>query len=107
MPKLFVYGTLMRGCKNHSYLEDAKFITVSKCEGFDLYDFPDRGYPGMYHGTGIVWGEIYDVDDFTKLDEFEGDEYERTTITCEKMEVYTYMCKIPKESGIQLNLWVE
>jgi gamma-glutamylcyclotransferase (GGCT)/AIG2-like uncharacterized protein YtfP len=78
--KLFVYGTLKRGQRNHFMMEDYTYLgphTISDYVMVDLKRFP-AAVPS--EGRCIV-GELYEVDDFTELDEFETDLYQRVQ-TC-------------------------
>ncbi len=74
--RLFVYGTLKRGCSNHRYLADQKFLGLARTTpGFRLYNL--GGYPGIAtHANdrdGVV-GEVWLVEDaaLQDLDRFEG-----------------------------------
>ena len=76
MSRLFIYGTLKRGGRNHVQLAGQKFLAEAHTmPGYTLYSLGD--YPGMIfqpadrHG---VSGEIWEVDAETlaRLDEFEG-----------------------------------
>jgi gamma-glutamylaminecyclotransferase len=87
---IFVYGTLKRGCPNHSVLQSAEFLGTAWSEpGYRMVDCGD--YPGLVRaerGEPVsgesVRGELYRVDEATlaALDEFEDapNEYERVTI---------------------------
>jgi gamma-glutamylaminecyclotransferase len=73
---LFVYGTLKRGCSNHRYLADQKFVALARTiPGYRLYDL--GGYPGIVSDPedryGVV-GEVWSVDaqGLERLDRFEG-----------------------------------
>ena len=76
MNRVFVYGSLKRGCSNHRHLLDQTFIGPARTvPGFRLYDL--GGYPGMVPHPGDhsgVAGEVWSVDDaaLQRLDEFEG-----------------------------------
>ncbi|WP_175631889.1 gamma-glutamylcyclotransferase [Virgibacillus siamensis] len=63
MPKVFVYGTLRNGERNHDFMEGAKCIyTQCRIKG-KLFD-TDKGYPIMRHDEASwVYGELYDVSD--------------------------------------------
>ena len=61
MQYIFTYGTLKRGYRNHKYIEKAKFISDASIEGFYMFDL--GRYPGIYEGAGIIYGEIYEIDD--------------------------------------------
>jgi gamma-glutamylaminecyclotransferase len=73
---LFVYGTLKRGCSNHRYLANQRFVGLARTPpGYRLYDL--GGYPGIVvqpdDREGVV-GEVWSVDDdaLAALDKFEG-----------------------------------
>jgi len=73
---LFVYGTLKRGCANHHFLAEQKFIGEARtAPGFRLYNL--GGYPGMVakaNDRDGVTGEVWSVDPaaLTRLDGLEG-----------------------------------
>jgi gamma-glutamylaminecyclotransferase len=82
---IFVYGTLKRGCRNHSVLQSAEFLTTAWTEpGYRMVNCGD--YPGLVRAEPgeRVCGELYRVDEalLATLDEFEDapNEYERLTI---------------------------
>jgi len=73
---IFVYGTLKRGCANHHFLTDQKFIGEARtAPGFRIYNL--GGYPGLVAQTedrdGVA-GEIWSVGDdaLVRLDALEG-----------------------------------
>lgn len=74
MDRLFVYGTLQRGCENHPLLAGARFLGPARTEpGFALVDLGP--YPGMIRrGSASVAGELYRVTPavLDALDRFEG-----------------------------------
>lgn len=76
MTRLFVYGTLKRGCKNHRHIAGQCYVGLaSTAPGYRLYDLGD--YPGMVSDeakSGAVQGEVWAVDDtaLARLDDFEG-----------------------------------
>ena len=82
---MFVYGTLLRGERNHQLLAEARFV----CEavtgpGFELADL--GSFPAMLFGRGPgVTGEVYAVDSQTlaALDRLERHPhfYRRTRVT--------------------------
>lgn len=73
---LFVYGTLKRGCRNHSVLRNQSFVgEASTVPGFRLLNLGE--YPGMIadHTSLLsVTGEIWSVERaaLERLDAFEG-----------------------------------
>ena len=72
--RVFVYGTLRRGERNHYLLETSHFSRVGRTEPrFTLVSFGP--FPAMVEGgTCAVVGEVYEVDDETlkALDRLEG-----------------------------------
>ena len=76
MTRLFVYGTLKRGCKNHRHLSGQRYLAdVRTTPGYRLYSLGD--YPGLVPATGDtagITGELWEVDDaaLARLDAFEG-----------------------------------
>tara|TARA_R110000765_G_scaffold104728_2_gene194591 strand:- start:2388 stop:2741 length:354 start_codon:yes stop_codon:yes gene_type:complete len=95
--KIFIYGSLMQGEHNHTFLNDEHSKYLRKditSKEFTLYNL---GYfPGMVQdGTGSVLGEIYEISSFVRgrLDQLEGHPqfYRRTLIELqsgEKIETY-------------------
>ena len=76
MKRVFVYGTLKRGCKNHHHLAGQTFVGEARTPpGFRLYHLGD--YPGMVaeptDNEGVT-GEVWEVDaaSLAHLDDFEG-----------------------------------
>lgn len=76
MYRIFVYGTLKRGCKNHRHLAGQTYVGEARtAPGFRLCDL--GSYPGMVPAPADhegVAGELWDVDAATLacLDDFEG-----------------------------------
>jgi gamma-glutamylaminecyclotransferase len=81
---VFVYGSLLRGLRNHHVLEGARFIATDTTRpAFTLFDL--GLFPGMVAGgeTAVV-GEVWEVDAsvLARLDRLEGHPrfYQRTPI---------------------------
>lgn len=76
MTRLFVYGTLKRGCKNHRHLADQRYVGDARtAPGYRLYHL--GSYPGLVidpSDTEGVTGEVWDVEPaaLARLDAFEG-----------------------------------
>lgn len=90
--RVFIYGTLMRGLRNHGKMASAKFSGSAKSmlPSYTLVQFPSQSAPGHItpglkkHGNDCIKGELYVMDDecLAVLDQFEdvGGEYERSRI---------------------------
>jgi gamma-glutamylcyclotransferase (GGCT)/AIG2-like uncharacterized protein YtfP len=102
MHKLFVYGSLKRGFKQHDrHMKTARFIAATHTAEAAyrlvavLDPNVDAPYPGMMTGgTCHVKGELYEIDDalLGRLDEYEGEGYKRITIALENGEAaQTYL----------------
>ncbi len=76
MTKIFVYGTLKRGGRNHRYLAGQQFLGEARTTaGYTLYSLGD--YPGMVrvpNDQAEVTGEVWAVDTagLAGLDQLEG-----------------------------------
>ena len=76
MTRLFVYGTLKRGCKNHHLLAGQTYVGEARtAPGYRLHDLGD--FPGMVPDaadSGGVTGEVWSVTAaaLARLDAFEG-----------------------------------
>lgn len=68
---LFVYGSLRYGFELHHFLKDSRYVGFGYTEGFKMYDL--GSYPGVIKGDGVIWGEVYEIDEnlLRKLDEIE------------------------------------
>jgi gamma-glutamylcyclotransferase (GGCT)/AIG2-like uncharacterized protein YtfP len=90
MTRLFVYGTLLRGERNHRLLAGAAFLGEARTgAGFRLVDL--GSFPAMYRGgRGRVRGEVFAVDAETlaAVDRLEGHPayYERVVVRLEGIE---------------------
>jgi gamma-glutamylaminecyclotransferase len=106
MTRLFVYGTLKRGCKNHRHLAGQIYVGEARTvAGYRLYDLGD--YPGMVAApddTEGVTGELWLADDaaLARLDDFEGVHeglYRRVPVAllniAETESVHTYLYARP------------
>ncbi len=71
MHRVFVYGTLKKGYHNHHHLKNCKF-EEAEALGFTLH--ASAYLPYVIQGEGIVYGELYEVDDeiLRRLDYLEG-----------------------------------
>ena len=109
---IFVYGTLKKGERAHSYLEKAYYIGEGEIEGFCLYDLGE--YPGIKRCNGKVKGEVYLVDENTLkiLDEYEGKDYKRIEVEVKmkngrkiKAWCYEYLGEVKEENRILNDQW--
>lgn len=81
---VFVYGTLMRGGRAHSFLADAEYVGKFCLRDYAIYNL--GRYPGIRPKKGsVVYGEVYSVDDgmLREMDRYEGEGslYHRTPVT--------------------------
>lgn len=106
MYKLFVYGSLKRGFKQHDrHMRTARFICVAQTAEpvFSLVAVcdsdADNPYPGMMTGGAYhIKGELYEIDDalLKRLDEYEGEGYQRIEIALDNgdsAQTYVYIGK--------------
>jgi gamma-glutamylaminecyclotransferase len=93
--RVFVYGTLLAGERNHHLLERARLVAEARTHtAFTLYDFGP--FPGMVEcGDHAIIGEVYEVDEpmLAAMDRLEGHPsfYRRTSIRLEdgsRVEAY-------------------
>lgn len=106
--KIFVYGTLKRGYRNHDYLANASFLYQDTISG-QLYTIDGVDFPAYLPGQGLVHGEVYEIDDtiLSLLDRLEGNGhlYQRELYTTSNQQaevyVYRYLHKVDRhiESG--------
>ena len=108
---VFVYGTLMKGKRNHHLLETSTFIDNGSIDGFYMFDLGT--YPGIAKSNynSKVIGEVYKVDEKTMemLDILEEVGYlynkEEVEVTLNNNEiikafVYIYILKEYKEDEV-------
>ncbi len=84
MVKLFVYGTLRKGHRNHRVLgSDAKFIDVATVYDMTMHKGPGFPYAVFKDGSKI-YGEVYELPDLVACDRLEGypHHYLRTQVLC-------------------------
>lgn len=100
--RIFVYGTLKRGCSNHAQLAGQTYLGPARtAPGYRLYDV--GGFPGLIADsadrdgvTGELW--IVGAAALARLDQFEGiDEglYRRESValaepTADRVDAYVY-----------------
>jgi gamma-glutamylcyclotransferase (GGCT)/AIG2-like uncharacterized protein YtfP len=100
MTRVFVYGTLKSGHhRNGIYLSGSKFVGQATIDGFELYSirgaFPAVVRPADGQLGGLVYGEVYEVDDGTlrALDRLEqnGTMYTREIVETSAGPAYVYI----------------
>jgi gamma-glutamylcyclotransferase (GGCT)/AIG2-like uncharacterized protein YtfP len=82
---LFVYGTLRRGSNNQFarlLIDQARFVGAARVRG-RLYDFGP--YPGAKPSDEYLHGEVFRLSQssnlLAELDDYEGPEFERATLS--------------------------
>jgi gamma-glutamylcyclotransferase (GGCT)/AIG2-like uncharacterized protein YtfP len=107
---IFVYGTLMQGYNNHSFIQDGKFI--SKAQTCELYQMTAEGIPFVDKNiaTSQIQGELYQINDIVELhnlDCLEGhpDFYCREIVSVEDSQgkehkAWIYFCSRPNANVI-------
>jgi len=103
VPKVFVYGTLRRGGKNHHLLNDSQCIFQQCFVEGKLYD-SSSGYPVMKQNTsGQICGELYEVTEpqLAEIDRLEGykENGSDNLFECKLLPVYN-------DKGAQYNAFV-
>ncbi len=92
---LFVYGTLMPNCPNAYVLENVigKFVPATvKGHLKDAGWSASMGYPGikLYENGDTIHGFLFYsnnlINHWESLDEFEGNEFERQSVTVERYD---------------------
>jgi len=59
---LFVYGTLMKGCRNHKYIKGKYLNKWNAYTKGKLYHLRDENYPALLQGNDRVRGELYEIE---------------------------------------------
>ncbi len=115
MHRVFVYGTLKQGERNHHYLSSAHYVggAITREATYLMRQFasvssPGKVTPGVFkEGSCHIAGEIYEVDDETLacLDELEGVGIKYTRESIEMMDgtaAFIYL-EIPEKRQALLN----
>ncbi|MGZ3423176.1 MAG: gamma-glutamylcyclotransferase family protein [Polyangiales bacterium] len=96
--RIFVYGTLLPGERNHLELLGARHEGAARTQpGWELVDLGP--FPGMRAGEGVVEGAVFVVDDahLAKLDAFEGDLFVRRPIALVEGEAEAWILATDRE----------
>jgi gamma-glutamylcyclotransferase (GGCT)/AIG2-like uncharacterized protein YtfP len=101
--RVFVYGTLMRGCSRRHYLSAGRFDGDASTDG-RLISLGD--YPALINGAGTVRGELYTFTDLPAaldvLDEVE--EFDPTNP--EGSEFVRDAQRVRRDDGTELLAWL-
>lgn len=117
MTRVFVYGTLKAGERNHHLMKDAKFITLTAAPGH-LYagiSYPAAIPPEVALEVEVppwICGEVYEVNEETlrRLDRLEGHPhfFERTEVTLwdkTKASMYYYKHDVSWMKSLPQGVW--
>jgi gamma-glutamylcyclotransferase (GGCT)/AIG2-like uncharacterized protein YtfP len=98
---LFVYGTLRRGSKikiARLFHAQSKFLGAGRMQGRLTRSHPHRGVVRSKKPGDWISGEVFQLNDPAKLlailDEYEGQEYKRTSVS------------VQLDSGKRLRAWM-
>ncbi len=75
MAKIFVYGTLLEGCRNYlRYLDGHVHQIMPAYVKGTLYSLKGRDYPALLPGSDFILGEVMEADDevIPAIDQLEG-----------------------------------
>ena len=107
MVKVFCFGTLKKGFGLSRFLASSEFLGYAQLNDYDLYEM-SNGIPFVIKGTGIVYGEVYEVDKETLkvLDRIEvgyDRVEEKVLLDMEEIDVnvYTFNRIIPNSEKIE------
>ena len=95
MPHLFCYGSLMFTPVWSRVVEGAYECTKARVRGFQRRGVEGKSYPCLIPGSqeDVVTGLLYfhiNAADLARVDIFEGDLYDRQTVTCGDVDDQCY-----------------
>lgn len=106
--KIFVYGTLRKGMRNHDqYLKDKSvYIGKGYVKG-ELYRVAEETYPALRPGLEVITGEIYEVEDevAVKIDELEGYVFNRSNNLYNKVSMDVFDEEGQLHSCLPVYVW--
>lgn len=114
LANLFAYGTLMLPEMMHQLLGKEIKSIPGTLNGYVCYEVKHQIYPAIVALDGSkVSGIVYENlrnGDLTKLDEYEGEMYERKTVLVRlndgtNLPCQTYVCKVAYISYLDNKLW--
>ncbi len=95
--RVIVYGSLKKGFYNHKLLKDEGAIFIDNFISEPIYSMYSLGwYPAVVEGGDTpIFGEVYEIGDFTKLDKLEGHPkwYRRELIKTHVGDSWMYLFK--------------
>ena len=111
---LFAYGTLMLPEMVQQLLGRAITSVPGTLYGYACYEVKHQIYPAIIavdgaKVSGLVYENILEID-LKKLDQYEGDMYDRTKVTVQLSDgtdilCQTYICKVEYHSYLLNKLW--
>jgi len=64
---LFVYGTLMKDCRNHRYIRGKYLKSWDAYTKGKLYHLAGKNYPALLQGSDRVRGELYELENLQEI----------------------------------------
>jgi gamma-glutamylcyclotransferase (GGCT)/AIG2-like uncharacterized protein YtfP len=101
--RVFVYGTLMRGCSRHHFLSDAKFDGEGSTDG-QLISLGE--YPALIDVAGTVRGELYAFTDLPVALDVLDDVEEFDPSNPEGSEFVRDARHVRRDDGTELLAWL-
>ena len=101
--RVFVYGTLMRGCSRHHYLSDGQFDGEATTDG-RLISLGE--YPALIEGAGTIHGELYTFEDLPAALDVLDDVEEFDPANPEGSEFVRDARRVRLGDGTELSAWL-
>jgi|HubBroStandDraft_2_1064218.scaffolds.fasta_scaffold1401279_1 gamma-glutamylcyclotransferase (GGCT)/AIG2-like uncharacterized protein YtfP len=101
--RVFVYGTLMRGCSRHHHLSDGRFDGEATADG-RLISIGE--YPALIDGAGSIRGELYAFEDVPAALDVLDDVEDFDAANPEGSEFVREARRVCRDDGTELIAWL-